>query len=151
MNLRIRRFEAEDLQSLYELLSDEEVMRYIEPPFTFEQTRAFLEKSGLTDNPLIYAVEDEDRIFIGYVIYHDYKEDSKEIGWILNRRFWGKGIAETLTNQLIRKASTDAKSIVIECSPEQEVTKHIAEKNGFIYTGFIDGCDVYKLDLAASL
>lgn len=145
MNLRIRRFEAEDLQSLYELLSDEGVMRYIEPPFTFEQTRAFLENSALTEKPLIYAVIDEDRIFIGYVIYHDYEEDSIEIGWILSRRFWGKGIAEALTNQLIHKARTDGKSVVIECSPEQKVTKHIAEKLGFMYEGLIEGRDVYKL------
>lgn len=53
----------------------------------------------------IYAVIDEDRIFIGYVIYHDYEEDSIEIGWILSRRFWGKGIAEALTNQLIHKST----------------------------------------------
>ena len=39
--LRIRRFEKSDLQSLYELLSDEEVMRYIEPPFTLEKIRGF--------------------------------------------------------------------------------------------------------------
>ncbi|MBO4888678.1 MAG: GNAT family N-acetyltransferase [Firmicutes bacterium] len=146
MNLKIRRFKAEDLQSLYELLSDEEVMRFIEPPFTFDQTRAFLENSGLTDNPLIYAVEDEGRIFIGYVIYHDYEEDSKEIGWILKKQFWGKGLAEALTERLIQKANADGKSVVIECSPEQKATKRIAEKLGFIYMGLIDGCNVYKLD-----
>ena len=121
-------------------------MRFIEPPFTFDQTRAFLENSGLTDNPLIYAVEDEGRIFIGYVIYHDYEEDSKEIGWILKKQFWGKGLAEALTERLIQKANADGKSVVIECSPEQKATKRIAEKLGFIYMGLIDGCNVYKLD-----
>lgn len=146
MALRIRRFEKSDLQSLYELLSDEEVMRYIEPPFTLEKTRGFLENAGLTDDPLIYAVEDESSTFIGYVIYHDYDNNSKEIGWILCKRFWRKGFAQALTEILIQKAKADGKSAVIECTPEQEATKHIAEKFEFNYVGLIDGCDVYKLD-----
>ena len=146
MALRIRRFEKSDLQSLYELLSDEEVMRYIEPPFTLEKTRGFLENAGLTDDPLIYAVEDEYGIFIGYVIYHDYGNDSKEIGWLLSKQFWGKGFAQVLTEMLVQKTKADGKSAVIECSPEQEATKHIAEKLEFRYAGLIDGCDVYKLD-----
>lgn len=147
MALRIRRFEESDLQSLHELLSDEEVMRYIEPPFTLEKTRGFLKNAGLTDDPLIYAVEDEYGIFIGYVIYHDYGNDSKEIGWLLSKRFWGKGFAQALTKVLVQKAKADRKSAIIECSPEQEATKHIAEKLEFRYAGLIDGCDVYKLDL----
>ena len=145
MALRIRRFEKSDLQSLHELLSDEEVMRYIEPPFTLEKTKGLLENAGLTDDPLILAVENESGIFIGYVIYHDYENDSKEIGWILSKRFWGKGVAQELTKILVQKTKADGKSAIIECSPEQEATKHIAEKFGFMYIGHIDGCDVYKL------
>ena len=143
--LRIRRFEKSDLQSLHELLSDEEVMRYIEPPFTLEKTKGLLENAGLADDPLILAVENEASIFIGYVIYHDYENDSKEIGWILSKRFWGKGVAQELTKILVQKTKADGKSAIIECSPEQEATKHIAEKFGFMYIGHIDGCDVYKL------
>ena len=145
MALRIRRFEESDLQSLHELLSDEEVMRYIEPPFTLEKTKGLLENAGLADDPLILAVENEASIFIGYVIYHDYENDSKEIGWILSKRFWGKGVAQELTKILVQKTKADGKSAIIECSPEQEATKHIAEKFGFMYIGHIDGCDVYKL------
>ncbi|MBQ1742557.1 MAG: GNAT family N-acetyltransferase [Oscillospiraceae bacterium] len=145
MALRIRRFEESDLQSLHELLSDEEVMRYIEPPFTLEKTKGLLENAGLADDPLILAVENESGIFIGYVIYHDYENDSKEIGWILSKRFWGKGVAQELNKILVQKTKADGKSAIIECSPEQEATKHIAEKFGFMYIGHIDGCDVYKL------
>lgn len=147
MALRIRRFEENDLQSLHKLLSDEEVMRYIEPPFTLEKTRDFLENAGLTDESLIYAVEDESSTFIGYAIYHDYGNDSKEIGWLLSKQFWGKGFAQVLTEMLVQKAKAEGKSAIIECSPEQEATKHIAEKLEFRYAGLIDGCDLYKLDL----
>ena len=146
MKLHIRRFQRTDLDSLHELLSDEEVMRYIELPFTMEQTRAFLEEAGLPDSPLIYAVADESGAFIGYVIYHDYEKDSKEIGWILKRAAWRNGYAETLTKMLMDWARLENKAVVIECAPEQGISKHIAEKFGFSYIGQRDGCDVYKLE-----
>lgn len=44
--LRIRRFKKDDLQALYELLSDEDVMCYIEPPYSFPQTEAFLHSAA---------------------------------------------------------------------------------------------------------
>ena len=146
MNIRIRRFEEKDLLPLYELLSDEEVMRYIEPPYTLEQTRSFLKKAGLSYPPLIYAAEDAYGNFAGYVIYHDYEEDSTEIGWILKREFWGKGCAEALTKQLIEWAQSEGKTIVLECSPDQQITGHIADKFGFTYAGRRDGLDIYRLE-----
>ena len=38
----IRKMTITDLDDLYALLSDSEVMRYIEPPFSKEQTVQFL-------------------------------------------------------------------------------------------------------------
>lgn len=38
----IRKFQLSDLDALYHVLSDPEVMRYIEPPYSPEQTRDFL-------------------------------------------------------------------------------------------------------------
>lgn len=145
MNLQIRPMESTDISALYALLSDEAVMRYIEPPFTLEQTKAFLEKAGLGAAPLIYAVEDENMDFLGYVIYHTYEEGSREIGWVLRKDAWGKGYARALTQQLIDRAKSEGKDVVIECASEQSVSKHIAESFGFSYIGRRDGCDVYEL------
>lgn len=64
----------------------------------------------------------------------------------MSKQFWGKGLAQALTKILVQKAKSDRKSAIIKCSPEQEATKHIAEKLEFRYAGLIDGCDVYKLD-----
>lgn len=46
--LQVRRMTEADLEPLHRLLSDPEVMRYLEPPFSREQTRAFLDRAGLT-------------------------------------------------------------------------------------------------------
>ena len=54
--LLARRFTPEDAEDLYAVLSDPEVMRYLEPPFSLEQTEEFIPKAGLCDPPLVYAV-----------------------------------------------------------------------------------------------
>ena len=143
--MHIRNFNKEDLTNLYGTLSDSEVMKYIEPPFSLEKTKAFLNKVALSGTPLIYVAEDEHKNYIGYVIYHDYDEKSVELGWLLNQKEWGKGYASKLTELMIKKAKNDGKDAVIECNPEQSVTIHIAEKYGFLYEGQDNNCNVYRL------
>ena len=144
MDLIIRKMSERDIETLFSLLSDEDVMRYIEPAFTREKAQEFLMSAGLSEEPLIYAV-DNDSAFVDYVIFHAFDEDSIEIGWVLHKRFWGKGYAHNLTEMLIDKAFELKKDVIIECSTEQEATKHIAQKYGFLLTESVDGLYVYKL------
>ena len=70
--MKIRKFEERDLQDLYEVISDPNVMEYIEPPYTMEQTKHFLQKEGLSESPRILAAENDAGEFVGYVIYHEF-------------------------------------------------------------------------------
>ena len=103
----IRKFERSDLDALYSVLGDPEVMEYIEEPFSYEKTQEFLEENGLIDPARIYALElKENKELIGHVIFHQYENESYEIGWILSKRYWGQGIAEEITKALIVHART---------------------------------------------
>lgn len=139
----IRQFQLSDLDELYLILSDSEVMRYIEPPYSLEQTRNFLINAGLCEIPLVFAVENAEQ-FIGYVIFHEYDADSYELGWVLAKKHWGMGYASMITKFFISKAAEMNKNLVIECVPEQEITKHLALANGFTYIDNIDSLDVFK-------
>ena len=57
-----------DLESLYKLLSDSKVMKFLEEPYNKAQTLDFLTNAGMSELPLVYAV-DRDNEFIGYVIF----------------------------------------------------------------------------------
>ena len=46
--LRLRTMCRDDLEELYALLSDAEVMRWLEPPFTREQAERFLQHLKIT-------------------------------------------------------------------------------------------------------
>ena len=89
--LQIRKFQAQDIDGLHRLLSDMEVMQHIEPPSSREKTAAFLKQAGLCEPPLIFAVEDREGAFVGYVIYHPYDETAYELGWVLHKEYWHQG------------------------------------------------------------
>ena len=119
-------------------------MEFLEPPYSKVQTVQFLKQAGLAEIPLIYAVE-KDGYFAGYVIYHDYDEDSMEIGWVLHPSCWGCGIASVLTARLIEEAGRNGKHAVIECVPEQKSTVRMAEKFGFQNYGTDEGLLLFRL------
>ncbi len=143
----LRRFKEEDLEELQNLLADEEVMKYLEKPYTPEQSEEFLKKQGLTDKPRILTVDDRNHRFAGYVIYHPYDEENMEIGWVLKKENWRQGLAALLTKQLIAMALAESKGCVIECLPEQQATIRIAENNGFRLAGRRDGLLVYRREM----
>ena len=142
--LRLRTMRCGDLEELYALLSDDEVMRWLEPPFTREQTERFLQQAGLSDPPLIYAAENAAGEFLGYAIYHDYDDHSRELGWVLKRSAWRKGYADEMTALLTMLARREGKDAVIECIPEQTVSAHIARRHGFSYNGSANSLDIYR-------
>ena len=144
MNITIRKMRSSDADALYRLLSDPEIMRYLEPPLDRAQTEDFLRRAGLAEPPLVYAAE-KNGTFIGYVIYHAYDAESMEIGWVLRPEYWGRGYASALTDQLIDRARQEQKSVVIECAPVQTATRRIAVKKGFRACGICDGLAVYRL------
>ena len=147
--LRIRPLTAQDAEELHTVLSDAEVMCHIEAPYTRRQTAAFIERVNAAEPPLAYAVVwKETGTVIGHLIYHPYDVGSWELGWVLHRDFWRRGIADELTAAVIADAEEHGiPALVIECDPGQSVTRHIAEKHGFRVLGEENGLAVYRRDI----
>lgn len=140
--LTVRTFTEADAKALHAVLSDPAVMRYIEPPFSIEKTRRFIREAGAYSPPQVYAVVWKPTgALIGHLIWHPWNEGAMELGWILRRDFWGQGIARELTEALLAQAACD---VVLECAGEQRATKRIAEHFGFVWTGHVDGLDIYR-------
>ena len=140
--LLVRRFAASDAPALHALLSDPEVMRYLEPPYSREQTERFLRQAGLCEPPLVYAVtQKRGGALIGQLIWHPWDENAMELGWLLRRDQWGKGFAGELTEAALTLTRRD---VVLECCPEQRATRHIALRFGFVLAEGRDGLLVYR-------
>ena len=91
-----------DAAALYPLQRDGEMMRYFGGPYRREQTETWLEwhvamweQEGYSH----WAAElKESRIFVGWVGLTKVWEPKEmlpavEVGWFINRNYWGKGFA----------------------------------------------------------
>ena len=131
--LLVRRMREDDINDLFEVLSDPRVMKYVEAPFDREKTAAFINDAALIGDPLVYAIELKTmHKLIGHLIWHPFDSRSYELGWIIGYDYWGKGYAGELTQMMLEKAEEMGKDVIIECHREQEATKHIASKYGFL-------------------
>lgn len=145
----IRNMKLTDTDDLCQVYSDEFVMRYIEPVFDMQRTKEFVQVAGLCESPLVYAIvwKTTGRV-IGHAIFHPYEKNDYEIGWILNKDYWGMGIADEVTKGLINYArQLGVESCVIECDAEQTVSKKIAVKNRFAYENKEGNLERYRLVL----
>ena len=131
--LYVRRFEEDDADMLYEVLSDPDVMEYIEEPFDREKTKHFIQEYGCSEEPAVYAViRREDERLIGHLIFHVYDEDASEIGWVLAQDCWQNGYATELTAACVSYAKEHGiRELVMECDKKQRITVHIADAFGF--------------------
>ena len=143
--LTIRPFTMEDTDALFSILSDPEVMRFIEPPYTRQQTAAFITDQLRAEVPQAYALTDRATgNLLGQIIWHPYDSEAYELGWILARAHWGKGYAAEITQALLGVAWSELKDVVIQCTPEQTAAAGIALKNSFFFLGVENGLQVYR-------
>ena len=144
--LTIRHLKPSDVDGLYNVLCDADVMRYIEPPFSREQTASFVQTYGLCDNLKIFAlIYDKSKQLIGHLIFHPFDDDTLErkygkdevweLGWILAKAYWHQGLATEITHCTIEYAKqAGIRALVIECDPQCVATIKIAAKFGFAQT-----------------
>lgn len=147
--LTIRKFKYEDIDSMVKILSDMEVMKYIEDVFTFDQTKIFYEKYGLSEDPRVFAiVYEQNNEVIGHLIFGEFNSKSYEVGFIFNKNYWNRGLAsEILISVIEYSRKILLYSLIIECDIRQDVTKHIAIKNGFSFICYNDNLIVFELIL----
>ncbi len=130
--LILRRYKKEDLQDLFEYLSDAQVVEF-EPykPLTLDEAKQNLEWRIGTDEMIAVELKSS-RKMIGNVYLGKREFDSLEIGFVFNRNFWRRGYAAESCGALIARAfSNGAHRIYAECDPNNENSWRLLEALGF--------------------
>ena len=130
--LILRRYRQEDLQDLYEYLSDQEVVEY-EPykPLTFDETKKNLQWRIGTDEMIAVALKRSHKM-IGNVYLGKREFEALEIGFVFNRHYWGHGYAAESCGALIRQAfANGVHRIYAECDPCNMHSWKLLETLGF--------------------
>lgn len=130
--LILRRYKKEDIQDLFEYLSDKEVVKY-EPykPLTFDETKENLEWRIGTDEMIAVELKNSHKM-IGNVYMGKRDFEAVEIGYVFNRNYWGNGYAAESFKALIQQAfSNGVHRIYAECDPNNKNSWKLLEALGF--------------------
>ncbi len=130
--LILRRYEKEDLQDLFEYLSDIEVVEY-EPykPLTLNETKENLEWRIGTDEMIAIELKNAHKM-IGNVYMGKREFEALEMGYVLNRNYWGHGYAAESCKALIWQAfSNGIHRVYAECDPHNKRSWKLLESLGF--------------------
>ncbi|KAJ9615274.1 hypothetical protein H2200_001349 [Cladophialophora chaetospira] len=140
--LLLRAASEDDAPGVYEAWSDPEVMRYCTLPHeNLSTTQTWLRDkmlsspaNGVTD--FIVTLRSEPNHAIGIVGINSL--DSREIGLIFSRRFWGTGIAQEaldcVLGYLFEEREMDV--VIAEVEPKNERCLRLLERRGFVVGGF---------------
>lgn len=157
--LRLRLFNSGDAQAMYRLSSDPEVIKYAEarPVESLEEARQRLEAGPLSDYRKYgygrFALElKETGQVIGFCGIKFIPEiDLPEIGYRLEKRYWGQGYGTEAAKACVAFAREDLQleKIVALIMPENAASIRIAEKLGMARGPLIhiDDVDAFQYEL----
>lgn len=131
--LILRRYCKEDLQDLYEYLSDEDVVKH-EPykPMNINEVEENLVWRISTDEMIAVVLKSNNKM-IGNVYLGKRDFESLEIGYVFNKQYWGQRYAKESCDTLIKKAfSEGVHRIFAECDPCNTGSWRLLESLGFI-------------------
>lgn len=130
--LILRRYQKEDLQDLFEYLSDTKVVEY-EPykAMTMDEVEDNLNWRISTDEMIAVELKSNHKM-IGNVYVGKRDFDSLEIGYVFNQAYWGKGYAKESCQAVIEHAFKDGvHRIFAECDPNNPNSFRLLETLGF--------------------
>lgn len=136
--LILRKYREDDLQDLYEYLSDPEVVAY-EPyrPMDMEETKENLAWRISTEEMIAVELKDSGKM-IGNVYMGKRDFESLEMGYVFNRTYWGMGYAYESCEALIRQAfSEGVHRIFAECDPKNPHSWKLLERLGFVREAYL--------------
>lgn len=141
-NLLVREVTLEDIDRLYEIYSDEDVVRYIENLYETKEEEIIYTKDYIINQYRFYEygmwiVEEIDsKKIIGRAgIFDRPNQDSQEMGFVFDKSYWGKGYAYECLNAIINYAHEELgiENLLAHAISENERSIKLLNKLGFYY------------------
>ena len=153
--ITIRKFTLDDAATTFAYSSDfgNTHLMLMVPHKTIEETRAFLAK-GIAEyekeNPeYLSFVVCLDGVHIGEVFTY-LSEKEADIGWLIDKRYWGNGYATEAAKLLVEYIKTELHrtDIVAYCDARNIASQKVMKKIGMEFVGS-NGIRTYEKDVEA--
>jgi ribosomal-protein-alanine N-acetyltransferase len=145
--LILRKLTLEDADDMFEYGSDDEVSKYVtwDTHQSLSATKEFIEYIlGLYDEGKVapWGIElKESRKLIGTIDFVSWqvRHHTAEIGYVLSKKHWGKGITTEAANEIIRFGFNEMELVRIQarCFLENAGSERVMEKAGMSFEGII--------------
>ena len=142
--LILRLMEERDVDDIFAMRSDSEIMRVIREPQNREESVNWVKlvSSRWEKDQIGFCaiIENSSQEFVGWCgIWQLQETDEFEVGYAISRRFWGKGLATEAAFVFLQYAFEKLKKekIVAVARPENAASRRVMEKLGmrYDYTG----------------
>ena len=136
--LILRRYKEDDLQDLFEYLSNPKVVEF-EPykTMTMQEAKDNLKWRISTDEMIAVELKSMNKM-IGNVYLGKSDFDSLEIGFVFNEHYWKKGYVKESCEKLIEMAfQKGIHRIYANCDPYNQNSWGLLERMGFTQEGYL--------------
>ena len=140
--LVLRQLTVEDAPLLFDVLSDEEVMRYWSsgPHLNIAETRDYIGwNADSSGDHVCWAITVDGTVALGWVILLPHRKNNLELGYILGRAQWRNGYAYEAISCALDYAfeQLGARRIMADTDPENTASVGLLSKLGFQREGYL--------------
>lgn len=149
--LQIRRLKLDDWKAVHAYTSDVDVMTYIldfEGRLTEEQAQQFVAENTDDQARAFALILKGECQLIGHMLFHPwFGPRTYEIGWVLHKRYHGRGYATEAATALLRYGFETLRlhRVIATCQPENVPSYRVMEKLGMRREAWFQKC-VYRDD-----
>lgn len=143
--LILRDFTEDDYEAVHSYTSDPEVVKYMPwVLFTEEETHKYVQNKVARQSisprdgyELAITLKDDGALIGECYISRKGPNSEGDIGFVLNRNYWGKGFATEVTQILLGFGFKDLRlhRITATCDPQNVASSRVLEKNGMRLEG----------------
>lgn len=156
--LIFKKYLFEDFDSFYDLVKEDDVMKYITGKgLSDEQAKrkfeSILELNQDPDLGYFKVIEADTQKLLGDCKLVNYKKDPTvfEIGYLLRQEHWGKGLGTQICESMLARATAlnPAKDVIGIIDPDNTASRRLLSKFGFkrFFVGIEDDMATEKLIL----
>ncbi len=141
--LFLRKLQDYDIDEIFKMRSDEEIMRYIREPQTEKKEslnwiKMISEKWDTEKIGFCGVIEKESKRFVGWCGLWKLKETNEiEVGYAINKNFWRKGYATEAAQRCLEYGfeELNLEKIVAVAYPENQPSQNVMKRLGMDYVG----------------